>query len=286
MADAGWIEAGDGYAIALRDGEVVCRNAKGKVLASVPKAVAQGEAAQQLESLCEWLGAHERECMETVETWMLRSLPVPRAVLESIFVDPAWRAPLENAIVDADDVIGLLRDVDAKKGVGVVDLDGETRWLRTETIALPHPILIEDLNGFRELATELSLTQKIQQLFRETWPRPADLDPRGTKSAAFAEGKFEQLLHALSRCRKLGYRVRGGFACCPVWEGGRLCEARYWIGSDSPEAETYTGDLVWVDEREHGLELGQVGAVAYSEGVRMASAIYAGRVVPKEGEAQ
>ena len=64
----------------------------------------------------------------------------------------------------------------------------------------------------------------------------------------------------------------------PVWEGGELIEARYWIGSDSPVAEAVTGDLVWVDvTTSTPLPLKRVGPVAYSEGVRMASAIYAAR---------
>ena len=59
-------------------------------------------------------------------------------------------------------------------------------------------------------------------------------------------------------------------------------EARYWIGSDYPEGETYTGELVWVDRDEKSLKLGQVGPVAYSEGMRMASSIYAARKTEDE----
>ena len=82
-----------------------------------------------------------------------------------------------------------------------------------------------------------------------------------------------------------GYRVRGGFAVCAVWEGGDVVEARYWIGSDSPDTETWTGELSWVDGRERSLKIGDLGAVAYSEGMRMASAIWAGRVVEKDDAA-
>jgi hypothetical protein len=67
-----------------------------------------------------------------------------------------------------------------------------------------------------------------------------------------------------------------------VWEDGKVTEARFWIGADSPDSETYTGDLAWVDGREHVIKVADVGPVAYSEGVRMASAIHAARVVEKE----
>jgi hypothetical protein len=286
----GWIDAGDGYALALEEGKLVCRNAAGKRLASVPKPVQKGEAAQQLLTLRDWLSQHERACVAAVDTWMLRSLPVPRAVVEAVFADKAWRAPLENAIVlpldvdgrSMDDRAGFLRAVDASRGIGVVDLDGETRWLEAERLAIPHPILLSELDDLRELATQLKLEQGIAQLFRETFRRGAAHVDDATRIADFSEGKFAQLLHAIGKSKQLGYRVRGGFACCPVYDQGRRVDARYWIGADSPEAEAYTGDLCFVDEREQTLPLGEVGPVAFSEGMRMATAIFGARVVEKE----
>jgi hypothetical protein len=59
-------------------------------------------------------------------------------------------------------------------------------------------------------------------------------------------------------------------------------EARFWLGADHPEGETWTGELVWVDDQEQQLDLAQVGPVAWSEGTRMAALVYAARVT--EGE--
>lgn len=290
VIDGGWIDAGKGYALTLDGDKLVCRNAKGARLGSVPKEVKDSEAAEQLTALKEWLAQHARECAATVDTWMLRSLPVPRAALQAVWDDPAWRTPLENAVVFAapGGVVdfargGLFRGVDGKKGVGVVDLDGETGWLAdADQIVIPHPILIPELDAWRELATQLAITQGVSQLLRETHARPAELEPGQTALERFAQGKFAMLVHVLGKARTLGYRVRGGFATCAVWERGAVSEARYWIGADSPDGETYTGDLTWVDGREHALKIAEVGPVAFSEGVRMASAIYAARVVEKE----
>ena len=106
---------------------------------------------------------------------MLRSLPVARTVLAAVWPDPAWSGLLKNLVVCAVKVgeidqqeSGFLRDVDAKKGIGIVDLDGETQWIQTESVALPHPILLEDLNDFRELSVELGFDQALDQLFRQT----------------------------------------------------------------------------------------------------------------------
>lgn len=284
----GWLDAGKGYALTLDAGKLVARNDKGKRLSAVPKELRDGEVADQLEALRDWLVEHDRECLATVEQWLLRSLPVPRAVLERVWDDVAWRTPLENAVVVAvdgdgkrDDARGgLFRGVDPKKGVGVVDLDGDTVWLDTVCVAIPHPILIPELDGWRELVTQLGVTQGVAQLHRETHAKPAGLTASTVDQ--FEDGKFAMLMHAVGKARSLGFKVRGGFAVCKAWDAGAVTEARYWIGADSPEAETCTGSLSWVDDRERGLAIAAVGPVAFSEGMRMASAIYAARVVQKQ----
>jgi hypothetical protein len=290
----GWIDAGKGYQITLDGGKLAAKNDKGKRLSSVPKEIRDGDVADQLEALRDWLVEHDRECIATVEQWMLRSLAVPRAVLQAVWDDPAWRKPLENVVVvtvrtdggHEHAKSGLFRGVDPKKGVGVVDVDGETGWLDAERVAIPHPILIQELDAWRELVTQLGVGQGIAQLHRETHPKPPAL-VASTSGAIdqFEDGKFAMLMHAVGKARQLGFKVRGGFATCKVWDAGAVSEARYWIGADSPDGETYTGQLSWVDGRERGLKLAEVGPVAFSEGMRMASAIYAARVVEKQESA-
>lgn len=283
--EKGWVGAGE-YELSVEDAKIICRNSSGKVLKSVPSKVKSTSEYEELQLAILWLTDHERECREHVESWMLRSLPVPRALAESVWRDSAWRTFLEFAVVsplkDADDEdFGFFLGA-SEKGIGIVNLDGETRWLDSAALTVPHPVLIPELGDFRELAMELGYEQKLQQLFRETFTKPEKLDPKASAISAFAEGKFEQLNYALGRCRTLGYPVRGGFASCKVMEGGELAEARYWIGSEYPEYETYTGDLIWVDERERSIPIVDVGPVAYSEGMRMASAIFAGRAKEEE----
>lgn len=290
----GWVAAGKGYQLALDGGKLAARNAQGKRLASVPKELRDGEVGEQLEALRDWLIEHERACTARVEQWMLRSLPVPRAVLQAVWEDAAWRRVLENAVIAPAEAAGpdwsragLFRGVDPKRGAGIVDADGETAWLGAETIAIPHPILIPELDAWRELVTQLGVAQGVPQLHREIYAKPADAigTAAGTAIDQFENGKFAMLMHAVGKARALGYKVRGGFATCKVWDGGAVSEARYWIGADSPDAETYTGALLWVDERERGIAIAGVGPVAFSEGMRMASAIYAARAVEKKEDA-
>jgi hypothetical protein len=290
-AELSWVKAPDGYGLALEEGKLVCRNAAGKQLAAVPKKLRESEAAAQLFALGEWLEEHERECADAVDSWLIRSLPVPRAVVEAVWADPSWRAWLENAIVwplghdgHPDPTrAGFLKGVDAKRGVGVVSVDGETRWIDTPAVALPHPILIPELDDFRQLATELGLKQGLSQLFRETWSKPADLAADATSVEQWSGGDFDMLAHAVARARSRGYRVKGGSAVCTVREGDRTVEARYWLG-DTYDWECETGELCWVDPKEQRLSISEVGPVAFSEGMRMAASIYAGRKVEEEEE--
>lgn len=281
-SEEGWLDAGNGYRLALKDGKLVAKNPAGKQLASVPKEVKASEAASQLEDVRDWIVAHDKQCLETVETWMLRSLPTPRAVLASVWADPSWRRALENAVVSAGETAGFFRGVDDKRGIGIVNLDGETVWIDAPSITIPHPILLAELDDFRTLAAELSLTQGIAQLFRETFAKPKTLAKEQTAISDFRAGKFAQLMHALGVCKKHGYRVSGGSAITRIWQNGKVFEARFYVGTEDPSVETYTEDLVFVDERERSILLADVDPVAFSEGMRMASTIYAARVIEKE----
>lgn len=280
-----WVELESGYALALDGAKLVCRNSKGKLLASVPKAVRESEQGVSMLELRDWLARHAQECQATVERWMLRSLPIPTALLKEVWPDPDWRSPLLNLLVQAPGAApGFLREFHSDKGVGLVDIDGESVWLAgASEVIVPHPIRVENLDEYRVVLTELDLTQQVVQLFRECWELPVEPE-KITSIDTYAHGKFAQLLHVQGRARQHGYPVRGGFACCPVWGDSGLVEARFWVGAGNPEEETETGELAWVDERERPLTVAQAGAVAYSEGVRMASLIHAGRVVEKEEE--
>lgn len=287
-ASDGWIPVGD-YAVSLQDGKLLCRNKQGKLLASVPKAVKDTDEVARLEDAREWLASHDAECRETVESWMLRSLPIPRHVIEAVWPDLGWRGPLENAVVTPLDDrgepsgdAGILRGVDPARGVGVVTLDGETLWVQAAALALPHPILLVELDEWRDMVVQLGLSQGTPQLFRETFVRAPDV--KGTDVDDYSGGEFPLLASAIGEARKLGYRVSGGQAICRVFEGGQSWEARYYLGEGDPMYETSTGDLSWVDGKQQSVDLEKVPPIAWSEGQRMAAAIYGKRTVEKKEE--
>jgi hypothetical protein len=282
----GWVAAGDGYEVGLADGKIVYRRA-GKALRSLPKALKDAEAVLAIRQLKEWLDRHDQQCLREVEDWLVRSLPVPASVLAATWPDPSWRAALQDAVVapvDEDgrwalDRAGFLRDAGVDGRLGVVDLDGESVRLAVPRVVLPHPVLLEDLDDLREFAVELGVRQGVLQLFREIWRRPEGAREQAGAAAQYAGGHFAQLRHLTSRATSLGYAVRGGYVTRRVWEGGRAVDACVWVGADDPSVEADTGDLTFVDAGGAAVPLDTVGPVAWSEGMRMAAALYAGRVV-------
>lgn len=282
----GWVPAGD-YHVALDEGKVVCRNAAGRRLKTVPPKLADDPAVVGLRQLVEWLERHERQCVADVERWMVRSLPVPVAAVARVWQDSAWRSALRDLVVTGEngDVAGFLRDADPVRGLGLVDLDGDTVRISPELVRIPHPVLLDDLEELREFAVELTVDQKVQQLFREVWHRPAGLDVETASVDDYAGGTFKELRFLHGRATQLGYRARGGQAVCPVVEDGRTVEARIWIGDYESYEQAETGSLTWTDGAGRALTAGQVGPVAWSEGMRMAAALYAGRDIEDEEQA-
>ncbi|MCX4472642.1 hypothetical protein C5N14_08665 [Micromonospora sp. MW-13] len=287
----GWSEVAGGYQVTLRDGEVVARNAKGRELRSLPTSLRDDPAVVGLRQLTEWLARHEAQCRTDIERWMVRSLPVPVAVLTEVWPDEAWRNALTDlvvAVLDDDggwdpDEVGLLREAGDGQ-IGLVDLDGDTVRRAARRVVVPHPVALTDLDDLREFAADLQVRQSVDQLFRQTWVRGADVDPKAFRFSEYSGGRYGQLSHLTARATKLGYPVRGGNAVCRVFENGRTVEARSWVGADDPYYETETGDLVFTDRHGTALPLGTVGPVAWSEGTRMAAALYAGRIVAQEQE--
>jgi hypothetical protein len=281
-SDHGWIPLDDGAALALREGRLVARNKKGKPLKSVSKKLKESPQGEQLQDVAKLLREHTLECLETVERWMLRSLPVPREVIVAVWPDACWQRLLLDTVIvpDADtDSAGFLKEVDAERGLGIVDLDGESRWVRPTTLAVPHPILLQERADFRELAAELGIEQQLGQLMRETFALPTTGGDRESV-VDYAGATFEMVRQAAARARAIGCRMSGGYAVTTVWEDARLHQASFWLGDD-PDDAAETGELTFSCDGA-ALRLSEVPPVTYSEGMRMASLIHAARQIEEQ----
>lgn len=284
-----WLAAGEGYEVALVEGRVTARSttgrSAGRQLKSLPKAVREHPETDRLRRFTEWLDRHAASCSAQVDAWMVSSLPVPTGLLARVWPDEAWRAALRDLVVVGDDPdqAGFLRDVTAEGEVRLVDLDGETVRISPATVTLPHPVLLPDLEDLREFASELGVVQGVDQIHRAVWHKPADLAEKATQVKDFAGGRYPSRFGLAARASALGYRVSGGYATCRVRDGGRTTEATVWIGEPYWDGDSATGGLGWQDADGRAVTLPDVPPVAWSEGMRMAAALYAGRTV-EEGK--
>ena len=170
--DLTWIDTPNGYALAIADGVIQARNAKGKILKSVPAAVKKTDVFLDLEDLRTWLQDHDAECGATVEKWLLRSLPVPATVLAAVWPDETWQAWLGGLFIQPVDedgtssagTAGFLRDVNATDdqiSVRIINRNGHPDTIVAEEILIPHPTLIEELAGLQKLAVDLGIQQRL-----------------------------------------------------------------------------------------------------------------------------
>ena len=287
----GWLTTASGHEVTVSNGKVVARTNQGKILKSVPKALAEDEVVAGLRQLVEWLDRHEASCRAEVDRWMIRSLPVPVQVVSQVWADDAWRAALTDLVVvpiDKNgprlDEPGFLREASAT-GLGVVNLDGDSVRVTVDQVAIPHPVRLDDLDELREFAAELGIRQGTLQLFREVWHKPTDPEQLTFERNRCAGGRFAQLRHLTGRATSLGYQVRGGYATCRVWEDGAAVNATVWVGTGEPSIEAETGDLAFADGQGQAVDPATVGPITWSEGMRMGAALYAGRVVRQEEQA-
>lgn len=286
----GWLTVGDTYEIALVEGRVVARSSSktspagtspAGQLRTLPGELRDRPEVIELQRFAEWLDRHAAQCAAQVDNWMVSSLPVPAGLLARVWPDEAWRSALRDLVVvgEGPDEVGFLRDADASGELRVVNLDGETVRLSPRTVTMPHPVLLPDLDELRVFAAELGVVQGVEQIHRATWHKPGDIDGGAETVTEFSGAEYSSWFHLSARAASLGYKVSDGHVTGRIRDAGRVFTASVEIGNPYYEEEGHTGDLSWRHGRDPRLRLSEVGPVAWSEGMRMAAALHAGRTV-------
>lgn len=311
--DLHWIPAGD-YTLALVGTTVRARNARGKDLKSVPAKVRKTDAYLQLDALAMWLAQHERTCSDTVRTWFLRGEQVSATLLTAVWADPAWQKYLRDLVVQASSpasdtstgagqaVTGLLRGAD-EDALHLVDLDGESIDIPLTdahgtgtTVTVPHPVLIEDLDEWREFTVDLGIGQGTDQLFREIHVKPDTAEGRRDALTGYAGARYDKGAVLMGRSKGAGYETTRFEVSVQVTEPAThhpaapgatgtasaaltTVTAVLSIGCADPFAEGTVGDLSFRGPDGMRPDPDDVGPVAWSEGVRMAEFVYSGRTV-------
>ncbi|MFI7439726.1 DUF4132 domain-containing protein [Nonomuraea indica] len=259
----GWITLATGHELTV-EGTLrpllACRTAAGRVLAKVPANVRKDPAGVRLAALRDRLGEHARAVHDRVESWMVRSLPVPAAVFAAVWDDPVWRETLTDLVIAPI--------VEGAPDLGRCALLREGAWTGADTFAIPHPLLFGD-----ELLTWKGryLTQVVEQVRRQVWTRPASMD-RAFGVVEIAGASYESGAAFERRVHELGGRIKGDKARftvhAPEPVGVEL--DLYWSGPMSPAS--VEGMRFIAGGRE-------IGDIAWSEGIRILMALDADRTV-------
>ncbi|MEV0385194.1 DUF4132 domain-containing protein [Nonomuraea sp. NPDC050643] len=262
----GWIGIATGHELTVegtRRPVLACRTAAGHVPAKVPANVRKDPAAVRLAALCDRLGEHARSVHDQVETWMVRSLPVPAAVFAAVWDDPVWRETLTGLVIAPI--------ADGAPDLGRCALLREGAWTGADSFAIPHPLLLGDeLPIWRGR----NLTQVVEQVRREVWTRPASMDRTFgvVDTFGYMDARYESGAAFERRVHELGGRVKGDRARFTVHAPEPLGVEidLHWSGPMSP---AYLAGLSFTAGGR------EIGDIAWSEGVRILMALYADRTV-------
>jgi hypothetical protein len=147
---------------------------------------------------------------------------------------------------------------------------------------MPHPVLLPDLAGLRAFAAASGLVQGVEQLHRATWHRPDEPGAAARETSRFSGARYRSWFHLSARATSLGYKVTGCDVVNRIRDAGRILTASVDIGNPFYEEEGMTGSLSWRDEERQPVPSAEVGPVAWSEGMRMAAALHAGRATASD----
>lgn len=211
---------------------------------------------------------------QTATGWILGEHAIPARTIAHAWAERRWRDTLADALItDHRGTAGLLWAVDDDH-LTVVNLDGEESAIPVEgasAVSLPHPMRTEELPDWRNLAAEFSVTQGLDQLLRETHPKPADRAEQDDQLHSARGARFASFPNFASHCRAGGFTVTrtssAPGAYTEVTEAGE--KIRAFLPARDDAASPRLGSLLFL-RRGHVIPAADVGPVAWSEGMRMA----------------
>jgi hypothetical protein len=238
------------------------------------------DSAHDLDEVARWLADRDDVCRDEATTWMVRATSLPTDTLASLWTDRMWSRSLTDLVVqtadgsvvqtadgsdvqtaddaDEDDTLvrGFLRGVAPGRGVGVLGLDGQTRWVTHRRWMVPHPALLPDLPAWQSAARQHGIRQDVHQLDRTVFHRDPVRFPDEHTAA------------------HLWLPAMSGERTAQLWDGGRWVLARITpadsgaVNGESSRSITVT----FADSDGRLLRLAAVGPIVWSEALRLATA--------------
>lgn len=276
-ASTHWLPAG-GYLLRLAGDAIIAADADGQPLPAVPAAATTHEVYEQLDARRAFLAHHAAACRDVVRGWFSVGAVVPVSVLTAVWPDDAWQDVLTDLVLTDGVVTGLLRHADPV-ALYLMGLDRESvRITRTDAAAvrIPHPITLTRLDDWRELAVELGIDQSVDQLWREITHKPAGAQAQSTALNAYRHARYERAGHLIGRARSAGFTATLSTVSTQVTEAGRRVTAELGVHAYLPDEDATLGELSFHTDHTP-LNPADVGPIAWSEAIRMADYLWAGR---------
>ncbi|UQA59095.1 DUF4132 domain-containing protein [Polyangium aurulentum] len=156
------------------DGELRVTNARGEPLRHIPAAVRKDEAYRALVRGRRDDRARARQALRDLEARMTSAEPIAGEALAWLLDDPVHAAllrylvmaPAASTSTPPEDA-GLVWAWDQERGLGVLPLDYDARWLGWIDVELLHPARLPNLAAWRALLSDLGVRQELAQLSRE-----------------------------------------------------------------------------------------------------------------------
>lgn len=265
----------EGYTIRFGDDEeVIITDAKGKRLKSVPSKLRQTDDYQSLMRGRKDDRGRGKKAKRVLEDRMISGAPLTADEVAWLVQDDAFEEYFKGLVVipkgAADPVV--LVAWDAQRGLGILPLDYDSRWIGWHDIDIPHPSKIRDVSAWQDMLVDLGLQQALVQVFREVKTVPVAqrqlfectmLANRETRSAASMErilmddGWITRRGHAK---RTLSLREASGVTTVEAW----FDYGEYYMPSD----ETTTGAFGVNDDKGRPLRMNDVPPVLLGEIIR------------------
>lgn len=307
--DSAPFEPGDfviqGYTLSFtEEGEIVVTDARGRRLRSVPDKLRKDEGYQALMRGRKDDRARGRRARRVLEERMISGAAFAAdeiawlveddafaPLLKALLVAPVGRGGRGGSVGDAGDEAppGLLVAWDRERGLGLLPLDYDARWVGWVDVELVHPMKLAEVVPWQDLLVDLGLQQLLPQAFRELRALPPAqraqvesswLSGRDTRSAAIIEralGEEGWVARRGMARRALSTRAGDAVHTVEAW----FDYGEYYLPSDP----TTTGALGFVTPgARRPIRLGEVPGVLFSEAIRSLEVALA-QAGAKKGEA-
>src|SRR5262249_16869671 len=144
----------------------------GRQLRTIPLKIRRSEEYQAIVRGKKDDRARGARARSALEGRMISGESIPAEDLAWFVDDEVFATPLRGLIVRpahaaSSQSAGVLVSWDTERGLGLLPLDYDARWIGWTAIEILHPLKLADVIAWQELLLDLSLEQPLPQAFRE-----------------------------------------------------------------------------------------------------------------------